>query len=132
MLQTVAVSASLMLCLVVAASAAGQSGAVVDARTRTPIAGAEVTLVGQRGSERTDETGRFRWTTAPHPPIEVIVVLPDGSVARPIRLAQLDPTGEITLAVDPALTEQAVEVEEATLVGHDLHPTLAHLAVQGA
>jgi outer membrane receptor protein involved in Fe transport len=94
-----------MLCLVVAVSAAEQRGAVVDARTRTPIAGAEVTLVGRRGSERTDETGRFRWTTAPQSPIEVIVVLPDGSVARPIRLEQLDPTGEITLAVEPAVAE---------------------------
>ena len=44
-----------------AASGAGFSGRVEDARTGDPMAGAEVTIVGETGSVRTDLSGRFTW-----------------------------------------------------------------------
>ena len=64
-------------------------GRLVDARSGAPIAGAEIAIVGQRGSVRSDAAGRFQWPVAPPLPVDVIVVLPDGRVARPIRLTSL-------------------------------------------
>ena len=46
--------------------------AVLSMRTAaTPIAGAEITIVGQRGSVRTDGDGRFQWPITPPMPIDV-------------------------------------------------------------
>ena len=69
-------------------------GRVLDARTGAPIIGAEIVIVGQRGFVRSDDGGRFRWPAVPQMPIEVIVVLPDGRVARPIRLTAIDVTAD--------------------------------------
>jgi outer membrane receptor protein involved in Fe transport len=78
----------------------------VDADSRAPIAGAQVLVAGYRGAERTDATGHFRWTATPPPaPVTVVVILPDGRVARPIRLAAWDSTGDTILAVEAAVTE---------------------------
>ena len=71
-------------------------------------------------------------------PVVVVVVLDPRSADErhaPVDdddLAMVEMAEVIEPPVDPALAEQAVEVEEATLVGHDLHATLAHLAVQRA
>ena len=71
-------------------------------------------------------------------PLVVVVVLDPRSADErhpPVHdddLAVVEMAEVVEPPVDPALAEQAVEVEEAALVGHDLHPTLAHLAVQGA
>jgi outer membrane receptor protein involved in Fe transport len=79
---------------------------VIDASSRAPIGGAEVMLAGYRGVERTDARGHFRWTTpAPPAPVTVIVILPDGRVARPIRVLAWDPGGDLTLVADSAWTE---------------------------
>ena len=86
-------------------------GVVIDARTRLPIAGAEVMIVGQRGSERSGPAGRFRWDPAGLPPFVVIVVLPDGRVARPIQVARLD------LAEGPALIVESAVSEALTVTG---------------
>jgi hemoglobin/transferrin/lactoferrin receptor protein len=82
---------------------------VVDARTRTPIANAEVTVVGERGSARTEVNGRFEWALPAPLPLVFIVILPDGRVARPIRVHALDDVNGVTLPVEPAVAE-AVEV----------------------
>jgi outer membrane receptor protein involved in Fe transport len=88
------------------APAAPTGGMVVDARSRSPISGAEVMLVGQRGAVRTDAGGRFRWTTPPPPaPVTIVVILPDGHVARPIHLTEWVSSGDLVLAAEPAITE---------------------------
>ena len=71
-------------------------------------------------------------------PLVVVVVLDPRSADErhaPVHdddLAVVEMAEVIEPPVDLALAEQAVEVEEATLVGHDLHATLANLAVQRA
>jgi outer membrane receptor protein involved in Fe transport len=80
-------------------------GTVLDARSRSPISGAEVMLVGQRGAVRTDAGGRFRWTIPPPPaPVTIVVILPDGHVARPIHLAEWA-SADLVLATEPAIVE---------------------------
>jgi outer membrane receptor protein involved in Fe transport len=81
-------------------------GTVIDARGRSPLAGAEVMLVGQRGAVRTDAGGRFRWTIPPPPaPVTIVVILPDGHVARPIRLTEWPSAGDLVLVAEPAIAE---------------------------
>jgi iron complex outermembrane receptor protein len=87
------------------ARAVAIEGTVIDAKTRLPIARADVTIVGQRGSERTGATGRFRWDPAGAPPFVVIVVLPNGRVARPIQVTRVDPAEGPTLMVESAVSE---------------------------
>jgi outer membrane receptor protein involved in Fe transport len=87
-------------------SPAPPAGIVIDAFSRAPIAGARVLVAGHRGAERTDAEGHFRWTAAAPPaPVTVIVVLPDGRVARPIRLLAWDPAGDTVLVAETAVTE---------------------------
>ena len=80
-------------------------GTVVDAHSRAPIAGAHVVIAGYPGAERTGADGRFRWsTTPPAAPVTIVVILPDGRIARPIRVTAWDSTGTV-LAVESAVTE---------------------------
>jgi len=95
--------------LVVAEPAAPIAGRVIDARSGATVAGAEITILGQPGSVKTDDEGRFQWPLAPLPPIDVIVVLRDGRVARPIRLTALEDTQQLTLTIDATIS-QAVTV----------------------
>jgi len=99
-----------VLSMAVHGPAAAIDGRVVDARTGNAIGGAEITIVGQRGSVRSDRAGRFRWSTRPPLPAEVIIVLPGGLVARPIRLTELDLAGELTLTVDRDVRSDVVTV----------------------
>jgi outer membrane receptor protein involved in Fe transport len=95
-----------VLCLLMPAPAEVLGGIVIDARTRAPIVGAEVTLVGYRGAVRTDATGHFRWTGPPPPvPVTIVVILPDGRVARPIRLLTWEPAGDVVLIAEAAVSE---------------------------
>lgn len=84
------------------------SGRLVDARSGSPIANARIAIVGERGSVRTDDRGRFEWPVTPPLPVLVIVVLPDGRVARPIHVAPAGGVRELTLRVEPALAESVV------------------------
>ena len=81
---------------------------LVDAHSGTPIAGAVITIAGERGSVRTDHDGRFRWPITPPLPILVIAMLPDGRVARPIRIGSANDAQELTLAADTTLAEYVV------------------------
>src|SRR4029453_5850554 len=95
-----------IFCQVMSAPVASPGGIVIDARTRAGIAGAQVIVVGYRGAERTDESGHFRWTTPPPPaPLTIIVILPDGHVARPIRLLTWEPAGDQVLVAEATVTE---------------------------
>ncbi len=74
----------------------------------TPLAGAEVSLLGRSGTTRTDHDGRFSWQPDPAPPFEVLVVLPSGRVMRPILVETLPETGPLSLSV--ATLEETVTV----------------------
>ena len=106
----------IVLSLVLSGPAAPIDGRLVDARSAAPIAGAEITIVGQRGSVRTDNAGRFRWPITPRMPCIVVVVLADGRVARPIRLSTVDAARELTLAIDAALNESVVVIGTAPTI----------------
>jgi vitamin B12 transporter len=74
-----------------------------------PIAGAEVSILGWNGMERTDSDGRFTWKPSPPPPFEVLVVLPGGRYMKPIRVEELPETGPVTIEVTP-LADESVTV----------------------
>ena len=99
----------LVLAFALPETAAPVDGRVVDARSGAPVAGAEITIVGRRGAVTTDGAGRFRWAIAPLLPADVIAVLADGRVARPIRITAIVPAQELTLSID-AMGSQLVTV----------------------
>jgi len=106
-----------LLCQALMADSPTWGGRVIDGRSRDAIAGAEVTIVGHRGAARTDADGRFRWTGAPPAvPATIVVILPDGHLTRPIRVAEWE------LGVDVVLIAEAVFVETMTIAG--VAPTL--------
>ena len=83
-------------------------GRLVDSRSGRPIAAAQISIVGQRGSVRTDRDGRFRWPITPPMPILIVALLPDGRAARPIALESPEAAGTIALDVDAMLGESVV------------------------
>jgi outer membrane receptor protein involved in Fe transport len=102
------VIAAVLVSLLCQAAASGTpaGGTVVDGRSRLPIFGAEVAIVGHRGAVRTDSDGRFRWTVPPPPaPVTLVVILPDGRVARPIRLTEWTSDRDLVLVAEPAIAE---------------------------
>ncbi len=89
-----------------ATEAAAFEGRLVDARTGAPVAGAEVNIVGQTGSVRSDADGRFTWRPDPRPPFTVLIILADGRVARPVHVETADWSTVLTLLVESAFTEE--------------------------
>jgi outer membrane receptor protein involved in Fe transport len=81
----------------------------VVARGGAPVAGAEVLVLGRPGGAITDAEGRFTLQPDPRPPFEVLVVLPGGRTAPPMRIDTLSATEEVVLEVDLAF-EDAVTV----------------------
>lgn len=98
-----------VLVLATAASAAAFEGRVVKKEGGLPVADAEIAVLGRPGSTRTDADGRFRWTPDPPPPFEVLVVLPGGGYAKPIRVDTLS-GGIVVLEVASALEESVMVV----------------------
>ena len=98
--------------LLIAGPAHALVGQVIDARLRAPIANAEVTVVGHRGSVRTGTDGRFEWALRAAPPLVFVVILQDGVVCRPIHVTVLDEANAVTLVVEAALAE-SVDVSGA-------------------
>lgn len=74
-----------------------------------PVAGAEVSILGQTGLARTDADGRFRWPAAVRAPFEALVLLPGGGHPKPIHVATLPAEGPLLLALE-------LEFEEAVTV----------------
>jgi outer membrane receptor protein involved in Fe transport len=99
------------------------NGRLQDATTGAPISGAEITVVGQRGTARTDANGRFRWTTAPPLPALIVVVLADGRVAGPVAVGAIDDPTALTIVVDARLGELVVVLGVAP--GVDAAPAAA-------
>ena len=78
-------------------------GRVVTAEG-TPVAGAEVTILGHTGVARTDADGRFTWTLDPAPPFEVMVIAPGGIYMKPILVERFT-GGVVALTVMPLVNE---------------------------
>jgi hypothetical protein len=96
-----------VLCILVAALAA-VPGFATDGVVRQaglPVPDAEVSVLGAPGLVRTDALGRFRLPAAQRPPFEVLVTLPGGLPARPIRVARLPAQGPLVLDVELAFAE---------------------------
>jgi outer membrane receptor protein involved in Fe transport len=93
------------LALVAAEPEGAVRGRVINQLTGLPVAGAEITIAGERGSVRTDDAGRFQWPLSPRPPVDIIVMLRDGRVARPIRLTAFESAKELTLSVDVTMSQ---------------------------
>jgi outer membrane receptor protein involved in Fe transport len=101
-----------LLLVALACSDAGPTmpmpGRVVDARSGEAVAGAEITIVGLRGSARTDRDGRFEWPITPPMPAIVIAVLRDGRIARPIWLNTAADAMELALDAVATIGESVV------------------------
>ena len=100
-----------LLCLLSVAPAFAFTGRVVGA-DGTPLAGAEVSVLGRSGSVVTDANGRFAWTPDPPLPFEILVVTPGGIFLKPQLVTAL-PTGEEPLVV----TVEALVSERVTVSG---------------
>ncbi len=98
----------MIIALLLAAPAHALEGRVVDRRTGKPVAGAEVGIGGLAGTVRTAPDGRFVWAPDPPLPFTVIVILPGGRLARPVRILTLAETTLLLVQIDPALEESVV------------------------
>jgi len=103
-----------LIVLSLTASASGTTpasqGRVVDGHSGEPIPGAAIAIVGERGSVTTDSSGRFQWRVRPPLPADIIITLPGGQVAAPVRLTEMDPAGEFTLRIDTTAVNESLTV----------------------
>jgi outer membrane receptor protein involved in Fe transport len=100
---------SVVACLVLGDALEGfaLTGRVVDANG-SPVAGAEVTILGRPGSVITGADGRFSWTPDPPTPFEVLVVAPGGVFMKPTLVERVDAGQELTITVEALVSERLV------------------------
>lgn len=113
--------------LIVAAPVAAAFEAQIVRPDGSPIAGAEVSILGRSGVARSDDAGRFAWRPDPTPPFEVLVVLPGGRVMRPILVERLPEAGPVQLMV--ASLEESVTVTAGGAPGIEGTPASASAVV---
>ena len=89
-------------------SAFGLQGRVVMEATGTPIAGAEVSVLGLTGALRTDTDGRFLWLPDPVAPFEVLIILPGGQYMKPFLVTSVPAGGLVTIPVRPLAEESVI------------------------
>jgi iron complex outermembrane receptor protein len=77
-----------------------------------PVADAEVSVLGRPGHVLTDGAGGFVLVPAPRPPFEILVALPGGRYARPVRFESL-PAGVLTVEVEWTLDESVTVTAES-------------------
>jgi outer membrane receptor protein involved in Fe transport len=94
-----------LLQLAMAAQAFALTGRVVTP-DGTPVAGAEVTILGRPGTTVTDADGRFTWSPDPPLPFEVLVVSPGGMFMKPILVERLDAAVPLVLTVESLVSER--------------------------
>lgn len=111
-----------------ASSAPGQQMRLVDNRSGQPIAHAEVSIIGRGGSAISGRDGRLTWSPLPEPPFELLIVLADGTLARPLLVESI-PAGELTLRVDTAVAEQVTVSGAAPTI--DASPAAGMTSVSG-
>lgn len=68
------------------------------------MAWATVSVLGRSGEAITDADGRFTWLPDPPVPFEVLVILSNGTYARPVTITQIGGSG-VTIVVEPLLSE---------------------------
>ncbi len=91
--------------LLVAAAAEAFQGQLIDRRTGRPMVGADVAIGGLAGTVRTDQNGRFTWAPDPAPPFDIIVMLPGGRLAKPVRILTRPDASPLVIQVDPSVEE---------------------------
>jgi len=74
----------------------------------TPVAGAEISILGRPGTATTDADGRFTWSPDPPVPFEVLVVAPGGLFMKPILVERLDPDAPLVLTVESLVSERVI------------------------
>lgn len=116
------------LLAVISASSQTQQIRLVDTRSGQPIAHAEVSIVGRAGSVTSDRDGRLTWSPLPRPPFELLIVLADGTLAKPLLVESM-PAGELTLRVDTVVAEQVTVSGAAP--GIDASPAAGMTSVSG-
>ena len=112
-----------LLFLLLATSAFAFDSRLVDKSGRA-VSGAEVSVVGQTGSVRSDADGRFAIKPDPRLPATLIVIGSDGHIYPPVRLDQFQ--SEITL--EPAFRE-TVTVTTGAAPNIEAPPAAAQVVV---
>ncbi len=85
------------------AEAAETQGRLIDKLSGAPVANAEVLVIGTNVSVRTDADGRFTLSPDPAVPFELLVILPGGQVAKPVRIERVDASGVMNIEVESVL-----------------------------
>ena len=81
-------------------SAEAFEGRAIDRLTGRPIAGATIAIAGLAGTVTTDADGKFTWAPDPPLPFDVLVILPGGGLAKPVRILARDDTAPLALVVE--------------------------------
>lgn len=123
MIKTLKLLSAALLYLVAAAATAFE-GRVVFQGSGSPVAGAEVSILGSNAVRRTDPNGTFTWDPSPRPPFEVLVVLPGGRYMKPVRIETIPASGPVIIEVLP-LAEESVTVTAGAA------PTIASTPASG-
>lgn len=103
-----ALTVFLLPAIAAAQGALGFRGRVVLESTGAPVADAIVSIAGASGTARTDGDGQFVWEPIPPVPLQVIVVLPGGQVARPVTIDQIDES--VTTIAVASVADETVTV----------------------
>ncbi|MFA5908796.1 MAG: TonB-dependent receptor [Vicinamibacterales bacterium] len=85
-------------------SAFALKGRVVDQQGQ-PVANATVSILGRPGEAITDADGRFEWQPDPPTPFEVLIIDKAGNYARPVMIERLEAGQELTVTIQPLLSE---------------------------
>src|SRR4030095_4973627 len=101
--------AAVVALFLAAGFALGLQGRVVMDATGAPIVGAEVSVLGLTGAQRTDTDGRFVWLPDPGPPLEVLIVLPGGQYMKPFLVTSVPGDGVVAINIRP-IAEESVTV----------------------
>jgi len=115
MLLRLALPTALVLLMLAASVADAFEGQLIDRRTNRPIAGAEVAIGGVAGTVRTGQDGRFTWTPDPAPPFVIVIILPGGQLAKPVRVSAR-PHALLVIQVDPSVDEHVTVTGSAPSV----------------
>lgn len=98
---------ALLMLLCTSAAAAAFTGRVVDG-SGSPIAAAEVSVLGHPGAAVTDADGRFTLSPDPAVPFEILVVAPGGVFMKPVLVERLEPGQLLELRVESVVSERIV------------------------
>ncbi|HXV61320.1 MAG TPA: TonB-dependent receptor [Vicinamibacteria bacterium] len=110
--------------LLVAGAAGAFEGRVVRQQDGSPVAGAEVTVLGRTGEAFTDAEGRFTFVPDPALPFEILVILPGGRIMKPVLIESFPEDGLVVVEVQ-ALVQESVTVTAGTAPSIEHTPAAA-------